>query len=54
MNKGREQLLGIFAISAVLLMVGDKFVLQPLTEGWKARTARIEDLQKKVTAGGKQ
>lgn len=53
MNKSREQLLGIFAITAVLLMVGDKFVLQPLTDGWKARTARIEDLQKKVTAGSK-
>lgn len=53
MNKSREQLLGVIAITAVLLMVGDKFVLTPLIDGWKARATRIEDLQKKVTAGGK-
>ena len=53
MNKSREQLLAILAITAVALMVGDKFILQPLTDTWKARTARIEDLQKKVTAGTK-
>lgn len=52
-NKSREQLLGILAVTAVLLMVGDKFVLQPLTASWKARTGEIEKLQKDVTNGTK-
>ncbi len=50
-NKNREQLLGIFAITAVLLMVGDKFILQPLTDTWKARTKTIADLEKQVADG---
>lgn len=50
-HKNREQLLGIFAITAVLLMVGDKFVLTPLIDSWKARTARIADLEKQVADG---
>lgn len=50
-NKSREQLLGIFAITAVLLMVGDKFVFQPLTDSWKARTKDIAELEKQVADG---
>lgn len=52
-NKSREQLLAILAVTAVALMVGDKFVVQPLTAGWKARNAEIEKLDKQVLAGGK-
>ncbi|MFA6546074.1 MAG: hypothetical protein WCS99_16770 [Limisphaerales bacterium] len=52
-NKNREQLLAILAVTAVLLMVGDRFVLQPLTASWKARNTEIGDLEKKVAAGTK-
>lgn len=52
-NKNREQMLLILAISAILLMVGDKFVVQPLTASWKARTAEIVKLQKDVANGSK-
>jgi hypothetical protein len=50
-NKSREQLLGILAVTAVLLMVGDKFIVQPLTAGWAARNKRIADLEKQVAEG---
>lgn len=50
-DKSREQLLGILAVTAVLLMVGDKFIVQPLTAGWAARNKRIADLEKQVAEG---
>ncbi len=50
-NKSREQLLAILAVTAVLLMVGDKFILQPLTTSWAARNKRIADLEKQVAEG---
>ena len=53
-HKNREQLLAGLAITAVLLLVGDSFVLKPLTASWKARTARIADLEKKVAEGTKK
>ncbi|MBM3829852.1 MAG: hypothetical protein FJ406_04875 [Verrucomicrobia bacterium] len=49
--KSREQLLALLAVTAVLLMVGDKFVLQPLTASWAARNKRIADLEKQVVEG---
>lgn len=52
-NKNREQLLAILVAAAVALMVGDKFVVQPLTDGWKARTKSIAELEKQVANGGK-
>ena len=50
-HKNREQLLLILTITAVVLLVGDSFVLKPLTASWKARTARIAALEEKVAAG---
>lgn len=50
-NKSREQLLALLAVTAVLLMVGDKFILQPLTASWAARNKRIADLEKQVAEG---
>ena len=50
-HKNREQLLAGLAITAVLLLVGDSFVLKPLTASWKARAARIAALEEKVVAG---
>lgn len=46
-HKNREQLLAGLAITAVLLLVGDSFVLKPLTASWKARTARIAALRRR-------
>ena len=54
MKQNREQLLLILAVTAVVLLVGDSFVLKPLTASWKARTARIADLEKKVAEGTKK
>ncbi len=51
--KNREQLLAIFAISAVALLAGDKFILTPLTQAWKARAVQIAELKKSVTSGSK-
>ena len=54
MKQNREQLLAFVAITAVVLLVGDSFVLKPLTASWKARNARIADLEKNVTEGTKK
>jgi hypothetical protein len=47
----RQQTLGILAIVAVVLLAGDRLVFTPLVQSWHARSARIADLQKKVTQG---
>jgi len=49
--KNREQLLAILAVTAIVLMVGDKFILQPLSTSWNARNKRIADLEKQVAEG---
>lgn len=53
-NKSREQFLAILVGAAVLLMVGDKFILEPLTASWTARTKRIAELEKQVAEGTKK
>ena len=45
------QLLAILAVTAIVLMVGDKFILQPLSTSWNARNKRIADLEKQVAEG---
>lgn len=47
----RQQLLVIAAAVAVSLLIGDKLILSTLTNTWKARSARIADLRKKVEEG---
>lgn len=49
--KNRQQLLAILAGVAIVLLLGDRFVLKPLTASWKQRSERIADLNKKVTQG---
>jgi hypothetical protein len=44
--KNRQQLLIIVAVSAIALFGGDKLILTPLTEAWKARAAKIATLTK--------
>ena len=47
----RQQLLGIVAIAALAVLVGDRLILSPLTTAWKARSSRIADLQRSVNQG---
>jgi Tfp pilus assembly protein PilO len=49
--KNRQHVLAVVAIVAVALLAGDKFVLSPLTQSWKERTAKIADLRKSVSQG---
>ncbi len=49
--KNRQQLLLIIALAALGLFAADKLLITPLQASWKARSARIEDLRKKVTEG---
>ena len=49
--KNRQQLLGIIAIAAVALLVGDRLVFTPLVRSWRARSERIAELKKSVTQG---
>ena len=49
--KNRQQWLAVLAGSAVLLLVADRVVLAGLSRSWKERSARIEDLRKKVGDG---
>ncbi len=50
LNK-RQQILAILAITTVGLFVADKLVFTPLTNSWKARTARIVKLKESVRDG---
>jgi len=50
LNK-RQQFLAILAIAALAVYVGDKVIITPLTNSWKARTARIAKLQQQVKEG---
>jgi len=50
LNK-RQQLLAILAIATVGLFVADKLVITPLTNSWKARSARIAKLKEQVRDG---
>jgi hypothetical protein len=49
--KNRQQVLGIIAGLAVVLLLGDKLVLSPLTSRWKERTTRITQLRKDISQG---
>lgn len=47
----RQRLLIIVTVAALLLLIGDRVVVMPLTAAWRARTAEIARLQKNVTEG---
>ncbi len=49
--KSRQQLLGIIAIAAVGLLVGDRLVFTPLLRAWKARAEQIAKLKEDVANG---
>jgi hypothetical protein len=47
----RQQLLGVVAIAAVALWVGDHLLFTPLTQSWKDRSIQLASLKKKVVEG---
>lgn len=47
----RQQLLGLLAAAAVLLLAGDRLLLTPLTHSWASRSARVADWKKKIGQG---
>ena len=47
----RQQMLGLLAIAALVLLVGDRLLLTPLTASWKARAERLAALRTKVEQG---
>lgn len=50
-GKNRQQLLAILAITAVVLLLGDRLVVTPLTKTWKERSQRIDQLTKSIAKG---
>jgi len=49
----RQQLLGIVAIAAIVLLAGDHLVVEPLLKLWDARSKEIAQLKKSVTQGAR-
>jgi hypothetical protein len=49
--KNRQHLLIMAAIAVVALFLGERLVFTPVVNGWKARSARLEELKRKVGAG---
>lgn len=47
----RQQVLAIAAIAIVGLFLLDRALITPLTNGWKARSQKITDLQRDITRG---
>ncbi len=47
----RQQLLGILAIVALVLLVGDRMIFTPLVQSWKSRSEEIRDLKKNFDKG---
>jgi Tfp pilus assembly protein PilO len=50
-TNNRQQLLMVLAIAAVALFAGDKLILSPLIDAWKARSERIAHLTAQITQG---
>jgi hypothetical protein len=49
--ENRQRLLTILAAVGIGLLVADKLVVNPLVQGWKERSARIEELKKSINQG---
>jgi hypothetical protein len=47
----RQQLLGVVAVAAIVLLLGDRLIFTPLTRSWKERSQKIASLQKSITQG---
>ena len=51
MTKNRQQLLAIFALVAIVFLVGDRLILSPLVASWKDRSERITALERSIAQG---
>ena len=49
--KNRQQMLVLIAAGAVALLAGDKLLITPLANSWKARSTKIADFGKRVAEG---
>jgi hypothetical protein len=49
--KNRQQFLAILAIAAVVLLLGDRLVIGPLTRTWKDHSQKITELKRSVSKG---
>jgi Tfp pilus assembly protein PilO len=50
-GQNRQQLLGLVAIAALVLLVGDTFIYKPAAAAWKSRSDRVVQLKKQVREG---
>lgn len=49
--KNRQQLLGLVAGAAIVLLAADRLLIRPLTKSYKARAEQITKLQRQVASG---
>jgi Tfp pilus assembly protein PilO len=49
--KNRQQLLTFGAILTVVILLGDRVIISPLTRAWKERTARVAKLTESIKQG---
>lgn len=49
--KGRQQWLTVLAVAVLVVFAGDKLLLTPLTNAWKARHAKIAELRREGEQG---
>lgn len=47
----RQQLLAVAAITAIVLLLGDRLIVTPLTKSWKERSQKIVSLKKSIAQG---
>ena len=47
-TKNRQQVLIVFAVTAVVLFAGDRLVLSPLLKAWSGRATHITELRKQI------
>lgn len=49
--KNRQQLLGLIAAGAVAFLAADRLLITPLSNSWKARSAKVGLLRQKIAEG---
>ncbi len=49
--QNRQRTLVLVTVAALAVLIGDRFVLGPLVQTWKARTDRLATLRKQVAEG---
>ena len=49
--RNREHLLGLIAGIAVVLLIGNSLIINPLINSWRERSTRIEQLRRDIAKG---